>query len=101
MDKNFLSLTFSNDFLISQGSVQFSVRVILRHIPLLLYFFKLHPQFCRFVVSDIDECKSRSLHGCHSDAVCHNTVGSYKCTCKEGFFGNGKTSCSPVGRYMI
>ncbi|RMX41755.1 hypothetical protein pdam_00005597 [Pocillopora damicornis] len=47
--------------------------------------------------NDIDECKSRSLHGCHSDAVCHNTVGSYKCTCKEGFFGNGKTSCSPVG----
>ena len=45
MDKNFLSLTFSNDFLISQGSVQFCVRVILRHIPLLLYFLSFTHNF--------------------------------------------------------
>ena len=45
-----------------------------------------------FVVIDIDECL-KEIHGCDVNAVCNNTQGSYKCTCEDGFQGNG-TKCT-------
>ena len=45
-----------------------------------------------FVVIDIDECL-KEIHGCDVNAVCNNTLGSYKCTCKDGYEGNG-TNCT-------
>ena len=45
-----------------------------------------------FVVTDIDECL-KEIHGCDVNAVCNNTLGSYKCTCKDGYKGNG-TNCT-------
>ncbi|XP_029904394.1 signal peptide, CUB and EGF-like domain-containing protein 2 isoform X3 [Myripristis murdjan] len=36
-----------------------------------------------------DPCAEES-DGCHIDAICQNTQGSYKCTCKAGFKGDGK-----------
>ena len=36
----------------------------------------------------MDECALGS-DGCHDNATCTNTVGSYTCQCKEGFTGNG------------
>ena len=50
-----------------------------------------------FYASDINECVTKS-HSCHADAVCHNTNGTYNCTCKTGFVGNGKTC---TGKYLI
>ncbi|XP_028410394.1 fibrillin-1-like [Dendronephthya gigantea] len=38
---------------------------------------------------EMDECASKA-HRCHSQATCNNTIGSYTCTCSEGFTGNGK-----------
>ena len=32
--------------------------------------------------------------GCHVDAICTNTPGSYECHCKPGYVGNG-TECFP------
>lgn len=46
--------------------------------------------------SDINECTTKS-YSCHADAECRNTKGSYKCACKSGYAGNGKT-CS--GKYQ-
>lgn len=41
-----------------------------------------------FCVSDLDEC-SNGTHMCNNNADCHNTMGSYRCTCKDGFSGDG------------
>uniref|UniRef100_A0AAQ5YC15 Signal peptide, CUB and EGF-like domain-containing protein 2 n=1 Tax=Amphiprion ocellaris TaxID=80972 RepID=A0AAQ5YC15_AMPOC len=37
----------------------------------------------------LDPCAEGS-DGCHIDAICQTTQGSYKCTCKAGFKGDGK-----------
>ena len=39
---------------------------------------------------DIDECSTDS-HSCDVNAVCSNNVGSYACSCKAGYTGNGNT----------
>ena len=41
--------------------------------------------------SEIDECFS-GTHSCDANAECTNTVGSYNCTCRPGYYGNG-SSC--------
>ncbi|XP_078349730.1 uncharacterized protein LOC144634592 [Oculina patagonica] len=38
--------------------------------------------------SDIDEC-AVGTHSCSVDAACNNTEGSYNCTCKSGYYGDG------------
>ncbi|XP_069068939.1 fibrillin-2-like isoform X2 [Pleurodeles waltl] len=41
--------------------------------------------------SDADECSM--VNSCSLNANCINTVGSYICTCKPGFVGDGKSCC--------
>ena len=43
-----------------------------------------------FSSTDIDECSDGS-HNCHSDAVCSDNDGSFSCSCKTGFNGDGVT----------
>lgn len=45
--------------------------------------------WCLFLslAPDVDECRVRST--CHSLATCSNTIGSYSCSCLEGFTGSG------------
>ena len=43
-------------------------------------------------MSDIDEC-TKLLHSCNLNAVCNNTNGSYECTCRNGYTGDGH-SCA-------
>lgn len=45
----------------------------------LFYYFK-----------DLDEC-SNGTHMCSPHADCKNTMGSYRCLCKEGYTGDGFT----------
>ena len=40
------------------------------------------------ILPDIDECAIRR-DTCDTNAICNNTIGSYNCTCKNGFMGNG------------
>ena len=51
-----------------------------------------------FVCVDIDEC-SVSPSVCDINANCSNTRGSYYCTCKAGYTGDGKT-CQGNIRYF-
>ncbi|KAM6459409.1 signal peptide, CUB and EGF-like domain-containing protein 2 isoform 5-T5 [Liasis olivaceus] len=39
---------------------------------------------------DVDEC-AQGIDDCHPDAICQNTLKLYKCTCKPGYSGEGKT----------
>ncbi len=45
-----------------------------------MVYYLIHP-------ADIDECLSQ--HSCHPDANCTNVKGSFNCTCKHGYLGNG------------
>lgn len=42
--------------------------------------------FCYF--TDIDECTTKT-HKCHINAICANNNGSYDCTCRNGYTGDG------------
>ncbi|XP_022777800.1 uncharacterized protein LOC111319257 [Stylophora pistillata] len=48
---------------------------------------------------DIDECAT-SKHDCSASAVCMNTKGSYNCTCKPGYSGDGRT-CKDVDECAV
>ncbi|XP_041350978.1 protein kinase C-binding protein NELL2-like [Gigantopelta aegis] len=45
--------------------------------------------------NEVDECLEGEHH-CLSIAECVNTRGSYICRCKEGYEGDGQTSCKPL-----
>lgn len=49
-----------------------------------LYVFKCY--------TDLDECVV-GLDNCDGNAACTNTDGSFTCTCRAGFDGDG-TTCS-------
>ena len=48
---------------------------------------------------DIDECVQNFSHdnqgsfnasnGCHTNAFCSNLIGSYECSCENGYYGDG------------
>ena len=49
---------------------------------------------------DVNEC-AQDDNDCHAHATCTNTIGSYSCTCKTGFAGDGKNcqACTEESRY--
>ena len=44
------------------------------------------------VAADINECQ-RNTHNCNVSATCTNTPGSFFCTCKPGYTGDGVARC--------
>ena len=49
---------------------------------------KLSQSLLFYIISDINECEGKT-HNCSSNAVCHNINGSYNCTCKPEYLGDG------------
>ena len=39
-------------------------------------------------LADVNECITGE-HSCDANADCNNTEGSFECTCKPGYSGNG------------
>ena len=52
----------------------------------------MNVQLIIFILTDIDK-RSKKTHGGNLNANFTNTDGSFKCVCKEGYTGDGK-SCS-------
>jgi len=48
------------------------------------------------IFADIDECVVNT-DDCDANATCHNSEGSYTCTCTSGYTGNGHT-CSGISQ---
>ena len=46
---------------------------------------------------DVNECITGD-HNCDANADCNNTEGSFECTCKPGYSGNG-VDCT--GDYIL
>lgn len=44
------------------------------------------------ISADINECEPNGTHNCDANAQCNNTIGSFNCTCLQGFSGDG-VSC--------
>ena len=50
---------------------------------------QLKPTMWNSQSADIDECAMRT-DNCSAHATCNNTKGSFNCTCKPGFLGDGR-----------
>ena len=49
-----------------------------------------HSKRFGYSLTDSDECNT-SVSVCDVNADCKNTLGSYRCSCKAGFSGDGHT----------
>ena len=49
-----------------------------------------------FNCADVNECNSDDLNNCHENANCTNTEGSFTCSCKPGYTGDGVTCTSKL-----
>lgn len=52
------------------------------------------------MMPDVNECSADSSP-CDKNAGCTNTEGSYSCTCKEGYTGDGSTCEGNLEREVI
>uniref|UniRef100_A0A452IJR9 Signal peptide, CUB and EGF-like domain-containing protein 2 n=1 Tax=Gopherus agassizii TaxID=38772 RepID=A0A452IJR9_9SAUR len=57
---------------------------------LLLLLLQGQVRAAGLLLPDVDEC-AQGTDDCHPDAICQNIPKLYKCTCKVGYSGEGKT----------
>ena len=58
-----------------------------------------HSKRFGYSLTDADECNT-SVSVCDVNADCKNTLGSYRCSCRAGFSGDGHT-CKDKKRIFI
>ena len=68
--------------------------VIDRYIFLTKTYFCCLDHFLRILHTDLNECND-GIDNCHSFANCSNEIGSFSCSCNDGYTGNG-LSCSGI-----
>ena len=52
-----------------------------------------------WVLSDVDECKTKTvngaqMHACLPNTTCVNLPGAYRCHCQAGYHGDGRKQCT-------
>jgi hypothetical protein len=55
---------------------------------------------CQVICTDINECDV-DYNICATNAICTNTMGSYVCTCKTGYFGIATHYCNEVNECVV
>ncbi|KAM7411594.1 hypothetical protein PAMA_021537 [Pampus argenteus] len=65
------------------------IRASLGFVGLCLIAFVQQSASGSKTTQDVDEC-AEALDNCSIDAICQNTLKSYKCICKSGYKGDGK-----------
>lgn len=81
------SLISGNDEIVMSAMEEYALLISSQHLILQKSSWKQVDYF----ITDKDECAGQSL--CHSDATCQNIIGSYTCTCKNGYVGN-RVNCT-------
>ncbi|XP_044163643.1 uncharacterized protein LOC122947998 [Acropora millepora] len=56
--------------------------------------------YCDMETFDVDEC-SASSPVCDKNGICNNTVGSYNCTCKQGYSSAEGKRCKDIDECQI
>ncbi|XP_044163465.1 adhesion G protein-coupled receptor E1-like [Acropora millepora] len=56
--------------------------------------------YCDMKTFDVDEC-SASSPVCDKNGICNNTVGSYNCTCKQGYSSAEGKRCKDIDECQI
>ncbi|XP_040007128.1 uromodulin-like 1 [Xiphias gladius] len=69
------SLLIDCNFTLSLYNVTSTLHLLLKHIQ----------EVSSVTVQDVDECADSALCQCSPQADCNNTVGSYRCTCRQGY----------------
>ena len=67
--------------------------ILHRYIPGVIF---AHHSCCK----DIDEC-SVGVAECDVNSDCIDTVGSYRCLCRPGYNGDGRTRCLGMGTNFL
>ena len=81
--------------LAGQENIVKKVRLLLKSSPIFRSMINKEDEGCLIKIclsTDVNECVE-GLHGCDPNAICDNIVGSYKCTCRPGLFGDRRNSC--------
>ena len=76
--------------LVTLVTLEMESAVQVGHSSIIFNLISLRVQIeCNYsLIIDINEC-DQEVHTCHSNAKCTDTVGSFNCTCREGFEGDG------------
>ena len=82
------------NFLSSNQLINETIYLIRCYFNVSLICFAFNGYFLHSLI-DIDEC-SASIPVCDVNAKCRNTRGSYLCSCKAGFTGDGKTCAGEI-----
>ena len=62
-----------------------------RSLTIIIAYFIVTSLRLMHLIADIDECEG-DLHQCSQN--CHNTIGSYTCSCNSGFqIGPNEKKC--------
>jgi len=70
-------------------------RVSLWSDSITITYNDFHTNIFNLYFVDVDECNA-SVPVCDVNANCRNTLGSYQCSCKARFSGNGKACTGEI-----